>query len=118
MHEEKKTCPVCGIKVRLLKEHIDNVHTKDEEKKFQCHDCGKGFKYEHKLEYHRISMHLKTKPYNCRYGCDISYNDLSNRNAHEKRTHGKLFMTVKGERLKEKIEMLGVDEKTFTNPII
>jgi len=118
MHEEKKTCPVCGIKVRLLKEHIDNVHTKDEDKKFQCQDCGKGFKLEQKLEFHRISMHLKTKPYNCRYGCDISYNDLSNRNAHEKKTHGKLFMTVKGERLKEKIEMLGVDEKTFTNPII
>ena len=102
MHEEKKSCPVCGIKVRLLKEHIDNVHTTDEEKMFRCQDCGKGFIFENKLEFHRINMHLKTKPYNCRYGCDISYNDDSNRNAHEKKTHGKLFTTVREEKLKEK----------------
>ena len=117
-HEEKKTCPVCGIKVRLIKEHIDNVHITDEEKMFRCQDCGKGFKYARKLEYHRISMHLKTKPYNCRYGCDLSYNDFSNRNAHERRTHGKLFTTVKEEKLKEKIEMLGLEKETFENPII
>ena len=118
MHEEKKTCPDCGIKVRGLKKHIELVHTKDEDKKFQCQDCGKGFMLKRTLESHRINMHLKTKPYNCRYGCDISYNDMSNRNAHEKKTHGKLFTTVKEQKLKEKIEMLGVDEKTFTNPII
>ena len=118
MHEEKKTCPDCGIKVRGLKAHIDLVHTKDEDKKFQCPDCGKGFMLKRTLESHRINMHLKTKPYNCRYGCDISYNDMSNRNAHEKKTHGKLFATVKEERLKEKIEMLGLENKTFENPII
>ena len=118
MHQEKKTCPVCGKKVRMLKSHIDSVHTKDEDKKFQCQDCGKGFMLKEKLEHHRINMHLKTKPYNCRYGCDIRYNDMSNRNAHEKRTHGKLFVTVKEERLKEKIEMLGLENKTFENPIM
>ena len=26
-----------------------------------------------------------------RYGCENSYNDRSNRNAHEKRRHGRLF---------------------------
>ena len=116
--EEKTSCPVCGIKVRKLKNHLDSIHTKDEDKKFQCLECGKGFMDLRKLEYHRMNIHLKTKPYNCRYGCDISYNDMSNRNAHEKRTHGKLFTTAKEEKLKEKIEILGVDEKTFTNPIV
>ena len=118
-HTEKKApCPICGMKVRILKNHMDNVHTKDEDKKFQCQDCGKGFMDKIKLEYHRMNMHLKTKPYNCRYGCDISYNDMSNRNSHERKTHGKLFLIAKEEKLKEKIEMLGVDEKTFTNPIM
>ena len=117
-HEEKETCPLCGLKIRSLKLHMGNVHTKDEDKKFQCQDCGKGFNFLKKLDLHRLSMHLKTKPYNCRYGCDISYNDFSNRNSHEKKTHGKLFTTAKEERLKEKIELLGVDKETFSNPII
>ena len=26
-----------------------------------------------------------------RYGCDIGYNDVSNRNSHEKKKHGGLF---------------------------
>ena len=117
-HIEKTPCPVCGIKVRRLKDHMDSVHLKDEDKKYQCQDCGKGFMHEPKLEKHRISMHLKTKPYACRYGCDISYNDDSNRNAHEKKTHGKLFTTVREEKLKEKIELLGLDENSFTTGIM
>ena len=117
-HAEKESCPVCGVKVRHLKMHIETAHTKDEDKKFQCQDCGKGFMWQPRLEKHRINVHLKTRPYNCRYGCDISYNDTSNRNSHERKTHGKLFTTVKEERLKQKIELLGIDEKTFSNPII
>ena len=119
-HAEKETCPMCGYKTQShrMKIHHMRVHTKDEDKKFQCQDCGKGFIDKRSLNIHRINVHLKTKPYNCRYGCEISYNDSSNRNAHEKRTHGKLFMNVKEENLKEKIEMLGVDEKTFSNPIM
>ena len=117
-HKEKPTCSVCGIKVRNLKSHMNIVHTKEEDKRFQCQDCGKGFSIKRKLEYHRISIHLKTKPFNCRYGCEISYSDPGNRNAHEKKTHGKLFITVKEERLKEKIQLLGLEEKTFLNPIM
>ena len=47
------------------------------------------------LESHRMSMHLKLRPHYCRYGCDMSYNDTSNRNQHEKRVHGQLFTVVK-----------------------
>ena len=38
-----------------------------------------------------MNVHLKLRPYECRYGCSFRYNDLSNRNAHEKKTHGQIF---------------------------
>ena len=79
-HEEKKPCPECGMKVRNLREHIAAVHTPDEMKKFQCQDCGKGFNSALKVEKHRMNVHLKLRPYNCRFGCNVSYNDTSNRN--------------------------------------
>ena len=97
-HEEKKPCPECGLKVRQLNAHIKTVHTPDEMKNQICKDCGKGFLNLGKLNKHRMSVHLKLRPYNCRYGCDISYNDTSNRNQHEKKSHGKLFTANKEER--------------------
>ena len=103
-HEEKKSCPECGVKVRNMELHNQTCHTPDHMKKFQCQDCGRGFIAINNLETHRMNMHLKLKPYNCRYGCDLSYNDISNRNAHEKRRHGKLFTTVEEEKLKARME--------------
>ena len=104
-HEEKMPCPECGERVRHLKQHMRSVHTPDELKKFQCQDCGKGFEDKKKMEIHRMNIHLKLRPYNCRYGCNISYNDTSNRNAHEKKNHGKLFTTVKEEKLKARMQL-------------
>ena len=103
-HEEKTPCPECGERVRHMKAHMKAVHTPDELQKYQCQDCGKGFHESRKLEIHRMNVHLKLRPYNCRYGCDISYNDTSNRNQHEKKTHGKLFTTVKEEKLKARMQ--------------
>ena len=91
-HREKIPCPQCGILVRDLQSHIAAVHTSDQDKRFQCQDCGKGFNGKKKLEDHRMNVHLKLQPYKCRYGCDFGYNDISNRNQHEKKKHGKLFM--------------------------
>ena len=99
-HKEKEACPHCGDKVRNLKKHIEAMHTLDKDKKYQCQDCGKGFMEKQKLEMHRMNVHLKLQPYKCRYGCDIAYNDVSNRNQHEKRTHGKLFVVVRDEKMK------------------
>jgi len=106
-HDEKEPCPECGVRVRNMSEHIKSAHTPDNQKPFQCQDCGKGFFRAQPLEQHRINIHLKTRPYNCRYGCNISYNDTSNRNSHEKKTHGKLFTTVKEEKLKLRAELYG-----------
>ena len=96
-HEEKKPCPECGQKVRKLEAHIQTVHTPDEMKSQQCQDCGKGFFNLDELKKHRMNVHLKLRPYKCRYGCDVGYNDRSNRNQHEKRVHGKLFRIAKEE---------------------
>ena len=43
------------------------------------------------MENHRMNMHIKAQPHQCRYGCENSYNDVSNRNAHERRRHGEIF---------------------------
>jgi len=90
-HVEKSPCPECGAKVRNLKDHILISHTPDELKEFQCKHCGKGFIRKKTLDQHMMNMHLKLRPYKCRYGCDISYNDQSNRNQHERRQHGKAW---------------------------
>ena len=81
-------CPICGTVVKNLKFHMEEMHTANSEKKFHCQDCGKGFMTKQRIESHRMNNHLKTQPYQCRYGCENSYNDRSNRNAHEKRRHG------------------------------
>ena len=78
--------------------HMASVHTPDHMKKFQCQDCGKGFTSSTGLERHRMNVHLKLRPYECRYGCEFRYNDFNNRNAHEKKTHGKLFFSAREEK--------------------
>jgi len=118
VHKEKSACPHCGVKVRKLGLHIRTVHTQDAEKKYKCQDCGKGFVDVRTMKIHQMNIHLKLRPYSCRYGCDISYNDLSNRNSHEKKKHGKLFTTDKEKRLREKIEFLGLNEDLLSAPII
>ena len=90
-HKSKQPCPECGVLVRNMKLHSMTAHVPDSEKKHQCQDCGKGFLNRAALEKHRMNMHLKTRPYHCRYGCSNAYNDTSNRNAHERKTHGQLF---------------------------
>ena len=93
IHTEKSECPYCGKKYKKLQFHIDTAHVSDEVKRLKCQDCGKGFLLEHLLKKHVESVHLNSKRYQCRYGCDNRFNDSSNRNAHEKKKHGSLFVT-------------------------
>ena len=67
----------------------------DEERKYQCKTCGKGFISLSYLKSHNMNVHLKLRPYECRYGCELRYNDSANRNAHEKKKHGVLFANNK-----------------------
>ena len=35
-----------------------------------------------------MNVHIKARPYACRYGCGAAYNDSSNRGHHERKKHG------------------------------
>ena len=90
-HEDPTPCPECGERVKNMKHHTIAKHMPDEQKPFRCQDCGKGFFAQLQVRKHRMSVHLKTRPFICRYGCTFAYNDSSNRNAHEKKKHGRIF---------------------------
>ena len=87
-------CTVCGKKVKKIKLHMKTMHGDANDLKYQCNKCGKRFIRPEILKKHDMSVHLKLRPYECRYGCDMRYNEVSNRNQHEKKTHGKLFEIV------------------------
>jgi len=89
--KEKELCTICNKRVANMKHHIMAMHTKEEDKKHHCKDCEKGFVNEYLLKTHQMSVHIKSRPYKCRYGCTFAYNDQSNRNAHERKIHGKKF---------------------------
>lgn len=84
-------CKICGDSFIHLRRHMRNFH--QGVKNFQCDKCEKGFVSKSLLEKHNMSVHIKSRPYGCRYGsgCTMSYNDVSNRNSHEKKKHGALF---------------------------
>ena len=103
-------CSLCDRTFKNLKRHTENVHVDDSKKRFLCTDCGKGFLDRSNLSSHQMNVHIKSRPYKCRYpdcnkkctkcmkectkDCtrkELGYNDTANRNAHEKRVHGGLF---------------------------
>jgi len=89
-------CKVCGKKFRQMKSHMAQ-HIPDEQRNFVCNidDCRKGFTIKSSLNKHLMNVHSKLRPYKCRYGCIFAYNDKSNRDAHERKKHGKLFCSEK-----------------------
>jgi len=100
MHStEKFLCQTCATEFKSrknLRNHIYSNHTPEDKKKHVCTMCPmpKGFATKGKLEMHKSSIHLKNTPYACRYQCGRAYNDGSNRNAHEKKTHGSLHISA------------------------
>jgi len=59
------------------------MHTNDSDKKYKCEECGKGFVEKGKLEIHTTSVHIRNRPYACRYECGAAYNEKGNRTKHE-----------------------------------
>ena len=84
---EKTKCPMCDKEVSKLKIHIETVHKDDNDKRYQCEQCNKGFFDKNRLDAHIMNVHLKLRPWKCRKGCDQAYNDRSNMIQHEKRLH-------------------------------
>ena len=66
-HFQRKECQVCGKTVKDMVRHLRD-HTEDSDQKFRCDQCGKSFSDSYRLKSHMMSVHLKTRPYKCRYG--------------------------------------------------
>lgn len=90
VHSQLLPCPHCEkllpSKVKLEYHMIS--HMTPEEKKYICEKCGKRFGWSHHLAKHEMNVHVRTRPYKCSVqGCNWAFNDLSNRNMHERRVH-------------------------------
>ena len=90
-HREKKPCPYCGKFIWNLWKHIKTAHTSDSEKKYQCDECDKGFVDMYTMEGHKRNVHIRDRPFVCRYMCGIASNDKGNRKKHEIAKHGAAF---------------------------
>ena len=110
-HTGKTPCEICGLTVLNMKAHIKSAHVDDSLKAYQCTICGKGFVKKRKFDTHMNAVHYKIKPYKCRYGCDIAYGELGNRNSHEKKKHGGLFEILRKDSLGQTLPKKYNDDK-------
>ena len=95
---KKQACKICGKLISpvvgKMERHMFSQHPGEIDvnvAKFKCKDCDKRFLDTRQLAKHAMSVHLKLRPYKCRYGCAFAYNDDSNRGSHERKTHGGIF---------------------------
>ena len=65
---EKVPCVQCGrlVAVALMKRHIESKHTPEDQKKFKCEVCGKGFSVKENFLDHK-NIHTGEKPYKCKF---------------------------------------------------
>ena len=91
VHLAKTMCTLCGISVRKIDDHMAIAHNTGEVK-YRCDKCGKGFMSTSAMKQHDMNVHLKLRPWKCRYeGCEFRYNDPTNRRFHEQKKHGKTW---------------------------
>ena len=81
------SCEICGGLFMQLVYHMKISHITCNEQKCNFGDCEKGFVDMDHLKNHNMNVHIKRKPYQCRY----CYNDISNKSAHERCGYGQLF---------------------------
>ena len=88
-HKALETCTVCGKLVKKLHIHMATMHTRDEDKKYRCQLCGKGFPLKSKFLEHEAT-HRDIKPLRCRksQSCSYAFASGGNRRKHEQ-THEK-----------------------------
>ena len=92
-HKARIECKICGGKFKKIEYHLKTMHTLNEDKKYPCNTCEKRFTEKQRLEDHINNVHTKSNKYQCRFGCENSYTDRSNRSAHENRRHGQTIKT-------------------------
>ena len=81
---EKIPCTECGklFGTKKIKGHIQSAHTPDDQKKYRCDTCGKGFIDNHRLSDH-INVHTGEKPYKCKF-CSSSFASKGTHAMHER----------------------------------
>jgi len=82
IHGELKPCDECGEMVRNLVDHKRSRHTPDNEKKFRCSLCDKGFTCRQKLNEHEL-IHGDLRPFPCQYNCGYACKFVGNLRKHE-----------------------------------
>jgi len=79
-------CTICGKVVKNIVNHTLTVHGSEEDKKFKCHICGKGFIMRDKLTSH-IAIHSEERPFVCKFNCGFKSKTLGNLKKHESGKH-------------------------------
>ena len=81
---EKIPCAQCGklVGIDCMNRHISSVHTPNDQKKYQCDVCPKGFSSLQHLRDHR-NLHTGEKPYKCKF-CPSCFASKGNHAMHEK----------------------------------
>ena len=92
----KKMCNICGKKVTDVNSHILTVHGSEDDKKYRCQTCGKGFAHQSNLDTHH-AFHLNERPFKCKFGCGFGSKTLGNLKVHEKGNHFQKRVYVAGE---------------------
>ena len=65
-----------------MNRHIQSQHTSNEEKRFKCDICGKGFAVKEKLKDHK-NVHTGEKPYKCKF-CSACFASRGTHATHQK----------------------------------
>jgi len=101
--ENKLYCSQCSKPFKnrkYLAVHIKTTH-ETHLLPYKCHICAKRFIDKNKLQAHRTNVHIKDRPFGCRYQCGKNYNDRSNRNYHERKFHGGVYSESSSARTNE-----------------
>jgi KRAB domain-containing zinc finger protein len=83
---EMTPCAHCGklVAVAMMTRHLQRQHTSNDDKKYKCDVCGKGFAAKQHFSDHK-NIHTGEKPYKCKF-CSNCFASKGNHAMHE-RTH-------------------------------
>ena len=99
-HNVVKECEICGKKVKNLETHFKTIHGGDENRKFRCATCNKGFVLREKLIAHQL-VHSDERPFKCKFGCGFGAKTLGNCKKHEESKHNQKRLYVNGKPLRK-----------------